>query len=51
MASDETERFKRLQQERQHGHDVVHHGLAHRALRYSSRIFSENRLPLFRIML
>ncbi len=32
MARDEAERFERLQQGRQHGHDVVHHGLAHRAL-------------------
>jgi hypothetical protein len=30
MASDETEGFERLQQRRQHGHDVVYHGLAHR---------------------
>jgi hypothetical protein len=32
MTSDETERFQRLQQGRQHGHDVIHHGLAHRTL-------------------
>jgi hypothetical protein len=32
MARDETERFKRLQQRRQRGHDVIHHGLAHRKL-------------------
>ena len=31
MARDEAECFERLQQWRQHGHDVVHHGLAHRA--------------------
>jgi hypothetical protein len=30
MPRDETKRFERLQQRRQHGHDVVHHGLAHR---------------------
>ena len=29
VACDEAERFERLQQWRQHGHDVVHHGLAH----------------------
>jgi hypothetical protein len=32
MAGDEAKRFKRLQQRRQYGHDVVHHRLAHRAL-------------------
>ena len=32
MARDKAERFKRLQQGRQHGHDVVHHGLAHGSL-------------------
>ena len=32
VAGDEAERFQRLQQRRQHGHDVVHHGLAHRVL-------------------
>ena len=32
MARDEAECFQRLQQGPQHGHDVVHHGLAHRAL-------------------
>jgi hypothetical protein len=32
MARDEGKRVKRLQQRRQHGHDVVHHGLAHGAL-------------------
>jgi hypothetical protein len=32
MPRDEAERFQRLQQGRQHGDDVVHHGLAHRAL-------------------
>ena len=31
MARDKAERFQRLQQRRQHGHDVVHHGLTHRA--------------------
>jgi hypothetical protein len=31
MTGDETEGFERLQQGRQHRHDVVHHGLAHRA--------------------
>ena len=30
VARDEAERFERLQQRRQHGHDVVHHGLTHR---------------------
>jgi hypothetical protein len=30
MTGDEAERFQRLQERRQHGHDVVHHGLAHR---------------------
>ena len=30
MAPDKAERFERLQQRRQHGHDVVHHGLTHR---------------------
>ena len=32
VAGNEAERFQRLQQRRQHGHDVVHHGLAHRRL-------------------
>jgi hypothetical protein len=32
MARDEAECFQRLQQGRQHGHDVIHHGLAHCAL-------------------
>ena len=36
MARDEAERFQRLQQRRQHGHDVVHHGLAHRVVLVSS---------------
>ena len=30
MARDEGERFQRVEQWRQHGHDVVHHGFAHR---------------------
>ena len=32
VARNEAERFQRLQQRRQHGHDVVHHGLTHRTL-------------------
>src|SRR5882757_2478635 len=30
MAGDEAERLERFKQRRQHGHDVIHHGLAHR---------------------
>ena len=32
MARDKGQRFQRLQQRWQHGHDVVHHGLTHRRL-------------------
>ncbi len=32
MPLEEAERFQRIKQRRQHGHDVVHHGLGHRLL-------------------
>jgi hypothetical protein len=32
VARDEAQGFQRLKQRRQHSHDVVHHGLAHRTL-------------------
>jgi len=38
MTRNEAERFQRLQQRRQHGHDVVNHSLAHR----SRFLFSES---------
>ena len=37
MARNEPERFERLQQRWQNGDDVVHHGLAHRAILRCSR--------------
>jgi hypothetical protein len=41
-----------LQQRRQHGHDVVHHGLAHAALLrplFFARDRTQNRMPLLLI--
>jgi hypothetical protein len=45
MAGDEAERFQRLQQRRQHGHDIINHGLAHRgrSIAFSSEVVTGSR--------